>query len=389
MSVYCVTGKLGNGKTLVSVGRIRDAFRKGLRVATNLDINLLAMTHKQTRNINLIRIPDKPVIADLEAIGKGFEGYYDEDKFGILVLDECGTWFNSRNWQDKERRAVNDWFLHARKLGWHVYIIIQDISILDSQARDAICELLVTCRRLDKLRVPFLAPIVKTFTGFNLTFPRIHRARVTYADGLLSDVWTYRGNDLFSCYDTRQAFLQSYPHGTHSILTPWHTHGRYAIPMTWNRFMRLTKIHWKRFKSPVALATGLLLGISVGLLYKANEIEHNIVKYQLQKHRELEALPVVKPEEKTKQDSASPVNNAPEKSTDSTPDTKISAFVNKLKIIGSYTINDLKLYNFSAGEPDRYLSSADITGMGFAIKPMSDCMVELSINNTSSLVRCL
>jgi len=38
MSVYFVTGKLGNGKTLVTVGRIRDAIRAGCKIATNLDI---------------------------------------------------------------------------------------------------------------------------------------------------------------------------------------------------------------------------------------------------------------------------------------------------------------------------------------------------------------
>ncbi|RYY72946.1 MAG: assembly protein [Gammaproteobacteria bacterium] len=389
MSVYCITGKLGNGKTLVSVGRIRDALKKGRRVATNLDINLLSMAKKETKNINLIRIPDKPTVQDLEAIGKGFEGDYDEEKFGILVLDECGTWFNSRNWQDKERRAVNDWFLHARKLGWHVYIIIQDISILDSQARDAICELLVTCRRLDKLRVPFLAPIVKTFTGINLTFPRIHRAKVTYADGLLSDVWTYRGNDLFAAYDTRQTFLQSYPHGTHSILTPWHTHGRYSIPMTWNRFMRLTKIHWKRFKSPVALATGLLLGISFAMVHNANEIEHNIVKYQLQKsEQQLQKVPEKHPVKLDSKPDPSK-EQLPGPAPVPTQETKITAFVNQLKIIGSYQLDNLKLYTFATGEPDRYLTSRDISSMGLAVRPITDCMVEVTFNDTKSLVRCL
>lgn len=261
MSVYIVTGKLGNGKTLVTVGRIRDAIRAGCKIATNLDIDLKAMFHRQAKNINLMRIPDKPNIDDLNAIGKGYDGKdYDESKFGILVLDECGTWFNSRNWQDKTRKDVNDWFLHARKLGWHVYIIIQDISMLDSQARDAIGELLVTCKRLDKVRVPFIAPIFKMFTGINLTMPRIHRAKVSYADGLVSDVWVYRGNELFKCYDTRQSFIQNYPHGTHSLLTPWHTSGRYAVEMNWSNKMRITKIYWKRFASPVSLATGLLLG---------------------------------------------------------------------------------------------------------------------------------
>ena len=133
MSVYIVTGKLGNGKTLVTVGRIRNAIRAGSRIATNLDIDLKAMFHRQAKNINVMRIPDKPNIDDLNAIGKGYDGDdYDEGKFGLLVLDECGTWFNSRNWQDKTRKDVNNWFLHAHKLKWHVYIIIQDISMLDS-----------------------------------------------------------------------------------------------------------------------------------------------------------------------------------------------------------------------------------------------------------------
>ena len=383
MSFYCVTGKLGNGKSLVCVGRIRDALRKGLRVATNLDINLFAMTGNQTRSIDLIRIPDKPVLADLQAIGKGCEGDYDEEKFGILVLDECGTWFNSRNWQDKDRKAVNDWFLHARKLGWHVYIIIQDISILDSQARDAVCELLVTCRRLDKVRVPFIAPLIKFTTGINLTFPRIHRANVTYAGGLLSDVWTYTGNDLFSAYDTRQTFLQSYPHGTHSLLTPWHLKGRYGVPMNWNTYMRLTKIHWKRFKSPVALATGLLLGSLIGVFYNAQQIEHNIVRYELNKRASQEqAAPA-------KNSGSGQSSSAPAEKVAQPAQSKVAVFIDKLRIIGSGNFNDSKFYTFATGDKDRYLTSDDIAGMGFSVKPLSDCMAEVSIENTTALVRCL
>lgn len=388
MSVYCVTGKLGNGKTLVCVGRIRDALRKGLRVATNLDINLRAMTHKQTRNIDLVRIPDKPKLEDLDAIGRGYEGDYDEEKFGLLVLDECGTWFNSRNWQDKDRRAVNDWFLHARKLGWHVYIIIQDISILDAQARDAIAELLVTCRRLDKLRIPFIAPIFKALTGINLTFPRIHRAKVTYADGLLSDVWTYRGNDLFACYDTRQAFLQSYPHGTYSLLTPWHTHGRYSVPMTKENIMRITKIYWRRFKSPVSMACGLLLGISLAMLMHTEQIERNIVKYNLQKSIELQRDNPLKPSSAPAAPLPTPSPNDADKKL-LTPEQKVSSFLANLKIIGSYNLNDLKLYTFSTGDSGAYLTSNDVRGMGFAIKPMSDCMAEITFDNSKTLVRCL
>lgn len=45
----------------------------------------------------MIRLPDKPSLNDLLAIGVGNTSY-DESRNGLLVLDECGTWFNSRSW---------------------------------------------------------------------------------------------------------------------------------------------------------------------------------------------------------------------------------------------------------------------------------------------------
>ncbi len=43
MAVNFLTGKLGSGKTLCVVGKIRDYLKQGRRVATNLDLNLTAM----------------------------------------------------------------------------------------------------------------------------------------------------------------------------------------------------------------------------------------------------------------------------------------------------------------------------------------------------------
>jgi hypothetical protein len=386
--VYLVTGKLGNGKSLVSVGRIKDALLQHRRIATNLNINLKAMFGKQAKNIQMLRIPDKPSIQDLNAIGKGYEGKYDENKFGLLVLDECGTWFNSRNWQDKTRKDVNDWFLHARKLGWEVYILIQDISILDSQAREAIAEMLVSCRRLDNLRVPLIGGLFKLLTGINLTLPRIHRAKVTYADGLLCDVWVYRGNDLFACYDTRQLFLADYPHGVHSILPPWYTHGRYVKPLDWSRLMRITKIYWKRFSKPVLLATGLLLGAFTAVVFRSAEIERAIIDYQLQKHVDTLSKPKdLKTSDPKVKDAKQSPEKSPEVDKQSTGD-KVSLFLAKLKIIGNYSVNAEKTYTFSTGEPDKYLTSVDIRSMGFQLKPLSDCLVEVSLGDSQSLVRC-
>lgn len=263
MPVYIVTGKLGGGKSLVSVHRIKEYLDRGAIVATNLDLRLDKMFHKTARNLRVLRVPDKPSVDDLRCIGFGNESY-DEANNGLLVLDECGTWFNSRNWNDKSRKAVNDWFLHARKLGWDVILIIQDVAILDSQARDAIAELTAFCRRLDRVAIPYLGSIYKLLTGKQLQGPKVHSARVVYGTSptdMLSDRWMYRGTALYAAYDTKQRFLDDYPHGTHSLLTPWHLKGRYIKPWTPERIMRLTKIYLKRFQTPLVIGVAVFFGV--------------------------------------------------------------------------------------------------------------------------------
>ena len=267
MAVYVFTGKLGGGKTLCSVGRIKEKLEAGCRVATNLDLDLSAMFKAQTRDLNVIRIPDKPKIHDMHAIGRGNETY-DESKNGLICLDECGTWFNSRNWNDKDRKPVNEWFLHARKLGWDVILIIQDIKLLDSQARDALAEHTVFCRRMDRIQIPFIGSIYKAITGFRLHGPRVHVAKAVYGttvQDLVADRWVYRGISLFACYDTKQLFLDDYPHAVHSVLTPWHIRGRYAVAHDWRFMMRMTRIYWKRFNVPFVVALGSLTGCLLGM----------------------------------------------------------------------------------------------------------------------------
>ncbi len=360
--VYIVTGKLGNGKTLVTVGRIRDALLKKKRVVTNLDIDLKAMFGRKARDIELIRIPDKPTIKDLEAIGQGYQGPYSEDKFGLLVLDECGTWFNSRNWQDKTRKAVNDWFLHARKLRWEVYLIIQDENILDSQARDSIAEFIARCRRLDNIRLPFVGGLVKMITGIRLTLPRVHRAKVTYSDeSIISDVWTYKGNDLFTCYKTDQLFLADYPHGPHCLLTPWHLYGRYSVPMNLENIMRITRIYWRRFRSPVALASGLLFGAFAGFLRWAEPVQA-----ENQEKPEVVAE-VVEPEQ-----------------------SRLLERLEPLYISGHTNINGNFVYQFSHSDKEnQYFTSSELERIGVTFVRHGACRVDAQFGGQSVPILCL
>ena len=247
MAVYFVTGKLGSGKTLACVGKLRDYALEGRRIAGNLDLNLDKLTSKRSKTV-YTRVPDKPRVEDLVALGRGTESY-EENTFGALILDECGTWFNSRNWNDKARKPVLDWFLHARKLGWDIYLLVQDISQVDSQARAALCEHLVVCRRLDRLPVPGLR-LLSRFFGTRITLPKVHVASVFYGDSpssaLKVDRWIYRGRDFYEAYDTRQCFSDGMEdmgqrelvdmRATYTVLSPYITNG-YAYVENIKRIM--------------------------------------------------------------------------------------------------------------------------------------------------------
>jgi len=232
MAVYFVTGKLGSGKSLACVSKIRDYLSDGRRVATNLDLELDQMfTYCKSP---AVRLPDKPRAEDLQALGPGYDSEdprdYDEKRFGLIVLDECGTWLNSREWNDKERRKLIDWFLHARKHRWDVMFLIQDIESCDAQIVRSLCEHLVVCRRMDRFKV------------MGISLPKMHIANVYYGRSTEVRVerWTYKGADLYNTYDTRQVFRDGVDYldqgpvdmrASYTMLSAWHLKGRYLPPL--------------------------------------------------------------------------------------------------------------------------------------------------------------
>lgn len=299
MADFVVQGKKGNGKSLVAVGRMRDTIINGAPVATNLDLHLVHLLHKKAKNCIVMRVPDKPTVHDLQMIGRATPaGSYNEAMFGALVLDECATWFNSRSWSERGRKETIDYFVQTRKIGWNLYLLLQSIDALESQARESCAEHVVTCRRTDRIAIPYIGALIKLITGGMLKLPRVHSARVEY-DKMFSDRWVYRGTGLFRAYDTEQRFRHRQPgpmtpdelvkwrkfrasppadkqpeipdmdddyFGTHCLLTPWHTHGRYQKPWDRERIMRLTKIHLKRFQAPLWIGAGAAVGAVLALL---------------------------------------------------------------------------------------------------------------------------
>jgi len=219
MPVYSVEGKLGTGKTKFAVWQAKRALLQGRRVASNVDLYLDKLVpHKA---VHYVRIPDKPTASDLEAVGHGNPDSYDEERNGVMILDELGTWLNARSFQDKGRAQVLDWLIHARKLGWDVYLIVQDSGMIDKQVREALIEYRVKMFRGDKIKIPVIGGILNDLFGGRAGYlPRFHMAVARVGDGqnsVVAERWMFRGDDLHAAYDTRQVFRSDYPHGAHSV----------------------------------------------------------------------------------------------------------------------------------------------------------------------------
>lgn len=224
MAVYVVQGKLGTGKTKFAVGKLREALLAGRRCATNLDLNMEHLMPAVHRG-SVVRLPDKPTAQQLDMIGHGNPDSYDEDKNGVMVLDELGSWLNSRQFQDKNRAGLIDWLIHARKKGWDCYLIVQHADMIDKQVRIALAEYMVKCIRADKIRIP----IVGAFLGKKGRLPRMHIAKISLADvpGVTVDQEWFRGDFLHAAYDTRQIFKEDPEGAPFSYLSAWHLKGRF------------------------------------------------------------------------------------------------------------------------------------------------------------------
>lgn len=241
MTDYAVTGKKRSGKGLFCAGLIRDALNAGKRVATNMDIHLDKMLPPLSR-ATIIRLPDCPTVEDMELIGRGYEGDYDDERNGLIILDEASKYFNSRQWGDKTRQPLLDWLIHSGKLGWDVYYQMQGLTQIDKQLRDTQIEFHVPVKCTKHWPIPILTTLGK-FWGANIRMPKMHIGLFKQGidrDSLLVDRKFYRAADLYAAYDTRQKFLdRDHPDacGIHSVLSPWHTKGRhYAwIPPEWQR----------------------------------------------------------------------------------------------------------------------------------------------------------
>lgn len=248
---FVLQGKKGNGKGIIGLKMIEDYLLSGRPVATNLNLFLEHLLPQESRTF-VYRLPDQPSVYDMDILGEINTGG-DESKNGLIVLDECASWLNSREYKDKDRQKLLDWFLHSRKKGWDVVYIIQSINMLDKQFRDGFAEHLINVQRLDRLPIPFVGPFIRLM-GFASRMPRIHIGTVRYGTSAQSPIVERifaRGKRFWKAYDTLQKFTPFNEYqGVSCQLSAWHVSGRYMS-------------RWEMYKAVLAgsLASGLVAGV--------------------------------------------------------------------------------------------------------------------------------
>lgn len=239
---FLLTGKRGNGKSLSALAMMRNYLSEGRPIATNLDIRPENLAHASIKTC-CYRVPDWPTASDLSSLPLGNPGLrwvdgqperqpdFQEDKNGLLVLDEVVTFLSARQWQGSGRQDLINWFAQSRKYGWDLCLICQHPRMLDSAIRDSLIDLHGVTKRLDKIMIPVLGPLVKFFTGKPLRFPKIHVTTFFYGFGQSapkSDVWKFFGKDLYDAYNSFQIIDGNLGQtGAYTYLSPYLVRGRY------------------------------------------------------------------------------------------------------------------------------------------------------------------
>ena len=271
MAVYAVTGKLGAGKSLYSVFKVQQYLFQKRRVACNFDINIGKLLSENNKTANVCRLPDMPTADDIRALGRGDgkpedSDFYDESKFGVIVLDEATLWLNSHDYNKSGRRDLFNLFILIRKMCWDVYILIQNIDVLDTQLRKSICEHVVYLMRLDRVKIPGVSQIgfIVTLGFWSGRLPRMHHAVIRYGAGqnaMRVGSEQFRGTSLYGAYNTRQKFYENGEEvGTHCVIPPGLIPRRVpAAKLNWGFILRATKIYWKRLNRILCVLLGAAL----------------------------------------------------------------------------------------------------------------------------------
>lgn len=141
------SGTPGSGKSLHVAILIEDWLQRGKNVIANFEFrdDLVKKSWRHDKG-QYLYFPDSQIMDEsLDPVScfTGFaQNFHSADKYGsilesqtLLVFDEGGVLFNSRDWQTRYRRRWLWFFSQHRKFGFDIVIISQNERQIDRQVR--------------------------------------------------------------------------------------------------------------------------------------------------------------------------------------------------------------------------------------------------------------
>lgn len=157
--IYLFTGTPGSGKSLhmakIILNRLNSRFikKENRNVIANFPIN-----EKYNNNGKFLCVENENLTPELLINYACANFELGKENQCLLAIDECGILFNARDWQKNLNRM--DWikfFTQHRKLGYEIYLIVQNDRYIDRQIRN-LAEYQVVHRKINNFKIGQLLP---------------------------------------------------------------------------------------------------------------------------------------------------------------------------------------------------------------------------------------
>ena len=136
--IYLYTGTPGSGKSYHSIEDILGYLWTKRNVIANFPFIIKDKEKKKGWKDRYLYWDNENITVD-NLVKKSFEmGWYGKEKRCLLIIDEAGAKFNSRDWNtdSKGRQQWINFFSQHRKLGYTIIIVTQDDRMIDRQIRN-------------------------------------------------------------------------------------------------------------------------------------------------------------------------------------------------------------------------------------------------------------
>lgn len=140
--ISAFTGTPGSGKSLHAAKEIYEALKhcRYKKVVCNMEIKKELFTKEQQERFQFVENM-KLTVPNLWQIGEEWYQSHMElplskrEKCILLVIDECQTLFNAREWGKNSKAGWPEFFSLHRHVGYQIILVTQMLEALDKQVR--------------------------------------------------------------------------------------------------------------------------------------------------------------------------------------------------------------------------------------------------------------